>query len=57
MVRRVHRTPLASRLAITAVACVVALTTLGATVLALMTVLVAVPLAVVTYRARSRTPR
>ena len=35
----------------------VVLTTLGATVLALMTVLVAVPLAVVTYRARSRTPR
>ena len=35
----------------------VALTTLGATVLALMTVLVAVPLVVVTYRARSRTPR
>jgi hypothetical protein len=32
-------------------------TTLGATILALMTVLVAVPLAVVTYRARSRTPR
>jgi hypothetical protein len=35
----------------------VVLTTVGATVLALMTVLVAVPLAVVTYRARSRTPR
>ena len=35
----------------------VVLTRLGATVLGLMTVLAAVPLAVVTYRARSRTPR
>jgi hypothetical protein len=32
-------------------------TTLGATILALVTVLVAVPLAVVTYQARSRTLR
>jgi len=32
-------------------------TTLGATILALVTVLVAVPLVIVTYRARSRTPR
>jgi hypothetical protein len=32
-------------------------TTLGAVILGLVTVLVAVPLAVVTYRARSRTSR